>query len=159
MPSKINNRKSYKNIYFWLSSNTKITEIYFTLLWRRVILSNKTYYNIYFETNWYNIKKTWKGIKSLNSLKTIAFIEPIVTSLDNGETITNPHIANTFNNYFASIIFTRHLLFLSFSNLYECGQIPLKTTNKEEIANITSFLKSNKASVSHSIPYRIFFFL
>ena len=38
-----------------------------------------------------------KGIKSLISLKT-------VLSLDNGDTITNPYnIANTFNNYFASI--------------------------------------------------------
>ena len=38
-----------------------------------------------------------KGIKSLISLKT-------VLSLDNGDTITNRYnIANTFNNYFASI--------------------------------------------------------
>ena len=51
-----------------------------------------------------NIKNTWKGIKSLISLKTVASNVPTVLSLDNGDTITNPYdIANTFNNYFASI--------------------------------------------------------
>ena len=50
------------------------------------------------------IKKTWKGMKSLISLKTVASSIPTVLSLDNGDTITNPYdIANTFNNYFASI--------------------------------------------------------
>ena len=59
--------------------------------------SKQAYYDRYFEKNWKNIKNTWKGIKSLISLKT-------VHSLDTGDTITNPYdIANTFNNYFASI--------------------------------------------------------
>ena len=45
-----------------------------------------------------------KGFKSLISLKTIASNVPTVLSLDNGDTVTNPYdIANTFNNYFASI--------------------------------------------------------
>ena len=54
--------------------------------------------------NWKNIKNTWKGIKSLTSLKTVASSIPTVLFLDNSDTITNPYdIANTFNNYFASI--------------------------------------------------------
>ena len=66
--------------------------------------SKQTYYDKYFERNWNNIKNTWKGIKSLISLKTVASNVPTVLSLDNGDTITNPYdIANTFNNYFASI--------------------------------------------------------
>ena len=66
--------------------------------------SKQAYYDKYFERNWNNIKNTWKGIKSLISLKTIASNVPTVLSLDNGDTITNPYdIANTFNNYFASI--------------------------------------------------------
>ena len=61
-------------------------------------------YDKYFERNWKNIKNTWKGIKSLISLKTVASHVPTVLSLDHGGTITNPYdIANTFNNYFASI--------------------------------------------------------
>ena len=66
--------------------------------------SKQAYYEKYFERNWNNIKNTWKGIKSLISLKTVASNVPTVLSLDNGNTITNPYdIANTFNNYFASI--------------------------------------------------------
>ena len=66
--------------------------------------SKQAYYDKYFERNWNNIKNTWKGIKSLISLKTVASSIPTVLSLDNGDTITNPYdIANTFNNYFVSI--------------------------------------------------------
>ena len=66
--------------------------------------SKQAYYDRYFEKKLKNIKNTWKGIKSLISLKTIASSIPTVLSLDNGDTITNPYdIANTFNNYFASI--------------------------------------------------------
>ena len=66
--------------------------------------SKQAYYDKYFEKNWNNIKNTWKGIKSLISLKTKASSVPTVLSRENGDTITNPYdIANTFNNYFASI--------------------------------------------------------
>ena len=66
--------------------------------------SKQAYYDKYFERNWNNIKNTCKGIKSLISLKTVTSHVPIVLSLDNGDTITDPYdIANTFNNYFASI--------------------------------------------------------
>ena len=63
-----------------------------------------SYYDKYFEIIWDNIKNIWKGIKSLISLKTVTYNVPTVLSLDNGDTITNPYdIANTSNNYFASI--------------------------------------------------------
>ena len=66
--------------------------------------SKQVYYGKYFEINWNNIKNTWKRIKSLISLKTVASLAPTVLSLNNGDTITNLYdIANTFNNYFASI--------------------------------------------------------
>ena len=61
--------------------------------------SKQDYYDRYFEKNWKSIKNTWKGVKSLISLKTVASRIPNVLSLDNGDTITNPYdIANTFNN-------------------------------------------------------------
>ena len=66
--------------------------------------SKQAYYDKYFERNWNNTKNTWKGIKSLISLKTVASIVPTALSLDNGNITTNPYdIANTFNNYFASM--------------------------------------------------------
>ena len=81
--------------------------------------SKQAYHDKYFERNWNNIKNTWKGIKSLISLKTKASSAPTVLSHENGDTITNPYdIAKTFNNYF----------------------------DKEEVANIISSLNSNKAS-------------
>ena len=66
--------------------------------------SKQIYYVKYFERNWNNIKNARKGIKSLISLKTVACSVTTVLSFDNGDTITSPYdIANTFNNYFASI--------------------------------------------------------
>ena len=66
--------------------------------------SKQAYYDEYSERNWNNIKNTWKRIKCLISLKIVASSVPTVLSPNNGDTITNPYdIANTFNNYFASI--------------------------------------------------------
>ena len=66
--------------------------------------SKQIYYVKYFERNWDNIKNARKGIKSLISLKTVACSVTTVLSFDNGDTIISPYdIANTFNNYFASI--------------------------------------------------------
>ena len=45
-----------------------------------------------------------ESIKSLISLKTVAFSVSNIPSFDNSDTITNPYdIGNTLNNYFASI--------------------------------------------------------
>ena len=79
-------------------------KIYRNLLSTLMEKSKQAYYEKYFERNWNNIKNTWKGIKSLINLKTATSRVPTVISLDNGDTIKNPYdIANTFNNYFASI--------------------------------------------------------
>ena len=57
--------------------------------------SKQAYYDKYFESNWNNIKNTWKIITSVISLKTVASIVPTVFSLDSGDTITDPYdIAN-----------------------------------------------------------------
>ena len=64
--------------------------------------SKQVYYDKYFERNWNKIKNTWKGIKSLIFLKTVASSVPTMVSLDNGDTITNPYdITNTFDNYYS----------------------------------------------------------
>ena len=81
------NYKKYRNLLFTLMKKSK-----------------QAYYDKYFEKNWNNFKNTWKGIKSLISLKAVASNVPALLSLDNGDTVTNPYdIANTFNNYFPSI--------------------------------------------------------
>ena len=116
--------------------------------------SRHAYYDRYFEKNCKNIKNTWKGIKSLISLKTVASSIPTVVSLDNGDTITNLYdIANTFNNYFASIAETTkksmkytHKYFSDYLLNESDSKIFLEPTDKEEIANIISSLSSSKAS-------------
>ena len=66
--------------------------------------SKQACYETYFERNWNNIKNTWKRIKFLISLKTVASHVPTILSLDDVDTVTNPYdTAKTFNNYFASI--------------------------------------------------------
>ena len=57
--------------------------------------SKQAYYDKYFEKKWNNIKSTWKGIKSLISLKTKASSVPTAVSLKNGDIITNPMILLT----------------------------------------------------------------
>ena len=129
--------------------------------------SKQAYYNKYFETNWNNIKNTWKGIKSLISLKSVASSAPTVLSRDNGNTITNPYdIANTFNNYFASIAETTqnnikfsHKHFSDYPKEQCDSTIFLKPTCKEEVGNIISSLNSRKASGPNSVPYRTVFLL
>ena len=66
--------KKYRNILSTLMKKTK-----------------QAYYDKCFERNWNNIKNTWKGIKSFIYLKTVASSVPIVLSLDNFDTITNPY--------------------------------------------------------------------
>ena len=130
--------------------------------------SKQAYYENFFERNWNNIKNTWKGIKSLINLKTATSRVPTALSLDNGDTITNPYdIANTFNNYFASIAETTkksfkysHKRFSDYLSNESSTTIFLQPTDKEEITNIISSLNSNnKASGPNSIPYRILFLL
>ena len=127
--------------------------------------SKQAYYDKYFERNWNNIKNTWKGIKSLISLKTVASNVPTVLSLDNGDTITNPYdIANTFNNYFASIAETTkrsikysHKHFSDYLSNESDSTIFLQPTDKEEVAHIISCLNFNKGSGQFSISYEILF--
>ena len=129
--------------------------------------SKQAYYDKYFERNWNNIKNTWKGIKSLISLKTVASNVPTVLSLHNGDTITNPYdIANTFNNYFAFIAETTkksikysHKHFSDYFSNESISTLFLQPTDREEIVNIIFSLNSNKASGPISIPYSILFLL
>ena len=105
-------------------------------------------------------------IKSLVSLKPVVCSTPTVISLDNGDIITNSYdIANTFNNYFASIAETTkktkysHKHFSDYLSNESDRTIFLQSTDKEEIANIISFLKSCRASGPNIISYRILFLL
>ena len=76
-------------------------------------------------------------------------------------------IANTFNNYFASIAETTkksikysHKHFSDYLSNESISTLFLQPTDREEIVNIITSLNSNKASgPNSSIPYRILFLL
>ena len=61
------------------------------------------YFNHYFESNWNSIKNTWKGIKSIVTIKESSADIPRSLSVD-GATISNLlAISNVLKNYFYSI--------------------------------------------------------
>ena len=65
--------------------------------------SKQNYFTKYFETNIKNLKSTWKGIRSIISLKNSNSSSPNVINFNN-ELKSDPlKIANVFNNYFSSI--------------------------------------------------------
>ena len=77
--------------------------------------------------------------------------------------MTSPYdIANTFNNYFASIAeTTKKSIKYSHKHFsdYLSSESISATYYREEIVNIISSLNSNKASGPNSIPYIILFLL
>ena len=60
--------------------------------------SKQIYYAKYFESNWNNIRNTWKGIKTIISIKNITTTIPHSIEFNN-RTITDPTtMSNVFNN-------------------------------------------------------------
>ena len=90
--------------------------------------NKKIYYTKYFENNWNNIKNTWKGIKTIISIKNITVTVPHSVEF-NKKTITDPTDTDTF-----------------FSTL----------TDKNEITLTISFLDPHKSSGPNSIAVKIF---
>ena len=124
--------------------------------------SKTSYFNHYFESNWNNIKNTWKGIKSIITIKDFSADIPKSLSVD-GATISNPlAISNIFNNYF-SLIAGKMKLGISFSHKHFSNFLKnrsnisffISPTDKSEIENIISSLDSNKSVGPNSIPIKI----
>ena len=124
--------------------------------------SKTNYYNHYFDTNWNNIKNTWKGIKSILSIKPYQSDIPKTLNANDG-TITNPvEIANVFNSYFSSIasqtkVNIKHSRkhFSDFLRNRAQNSFFLSSTDKDEIALIISSLDSTKSVEPNSIPTKI----
>ena len=124
--------------------------------------SKQNYYKKHFESNLNNSKNTWKGIKSIKTMKNV--ISTLPRTLCHGEnTTTNPcEIANVFNNYFAAVAETaKQNINYSHKYLkYQCNNtIFIQPTNSEEITNIISSLNINKVCGPFSIPNKILILL
>ena len=115
-------------------------------LFSTMLKQNKTnYFNYYFESNWSSIGNTWKGIKSIITIKDISADIHKSLSVD-GATISNPlAISNIFNNYFYSIA-DKTKLTISFSHKHFSDFLKnrsnisffVRPTDKSEIENIIS---------------------
>ena len=123
--------------------------------------SKTNYFNHYFESNWNSIKNTWKGIKSIITIKDFSTDIPKSLSVD-GATISNPlPISNIFNNYFSSIAGKTKLnisffnIFLTFLRIDLIFSFFISPTDKSEIENIISSLDSNKLVEPNSIAIKI----
>ena len=123
--------------------------------------SKTNYYNQYFKANMNNIKNTWKGIKSIITIKNLSSDIPKSLS-SNRSTITNQvEISNVFNNYFATIaektkenINPSHKHFSDFLKNRHHNSFFLSPTNKSEIQNVISSPNSNKSVGPNSIPIK-----
>ena len=124
--------------------------------------SKTNYYNHYFDINW-NIKNTWKEIKSILSIKPNPSDIPKILNT-NDSNITNPvEIANVFNSYFSSIasqtkVNIKHSKkrFSDFlKNRARNSFFFFKSYDKDEIALIISSLDSTKSVGPNSIPTEI----
>ena len=117
--------------------NIKIIEIRYLHYSKK---SKTNYYNQYFKANVNNIKNTWKGIKSIITIKNLSSHIPKSFS-SNGSTIINQaEISNVFNNYFAAIagktkesINSSHKDFSDFPKNRHQNSFFLSPTNKFEI--------------------------
>ena len=80
--------------------------------------SKTNYYKHYFESNWDSIKNTWKGIKSIITIKEISAGIFQSLSVDTA-TISNPMaISGIFNNHFSSIANKKSLIFHFHINIF-----------------------------------------
>ena len=124
--------------------------------------SKTYYYNQYFKANISNIKNTWKGIKSIITIKNLSSDLPKSLS-SNGSTIKNPvEFSNVFNSYFATIaektkenINLSHKYFSDLLKNRHHNSFFLSPTSKSEILSAISSLDSNKSVGPKSIPIKI----
>ena len=90
------------------------------------------YYAKYFESNWNSIRNTWKGIKTIISIKFITTTIPHSTEFNN-RTMTDPTtISNVFNNYFTSIVDKLYLYTKKQSKVHYANYRPISLLSNIE---------------------------
>ena len=140
-----NNYKNYRNLLSTLLKRAK-----------------EKYFTIFFNENIKDIKKTWKGIKTLVSMKQKNNDTPSLITKDE-KYINDPvSIANTFNNFFTSVAEIVHSKIKfsnkSFKNFLSSeinDSFKITSTSREEICKIISSLNINKSCGPNSIPTKV----
>ena len=140
-----NNYKNYKNLLSTLLKRAK--EKYFTNFFNETIK---------------DIKKTWKRVKTLVSMKQKNNDTPSLITKDEKYINDTVSIANNFNNFLTSVAEIVHSKIKfsnkSFRNFLSSkinDSFKITSTNKEEIYKIISTLNSNKSGGPNNIPTNI----
>ena len=122
----------------------------------------QNYYRQFFDTHKSNLKKTWEGIKSIINHKSKTGIN-ISSVIKDKKCIDEPiEIANTFNEYFSTIpetiakkIIPSKTKFTDYLTNRNPSSIFLVPTTPEEVTDIISNIKLDKAVGPNSIPNNI----
>ena len=140
-----NNYKNYRNLLSTLLKRAK-----------------EEYFTNFFNENIKDIKKTWKGIKTLVSMKQKNNDTPSLITKDEKYINDPASIANTFNNVFTSvaeIVYSKiqfsNKSFRKFLSSEINDSFLITSTNKEEIYKIITSLNSNKSCGPNSIPTKV----
>ena len=137
-------------------------KIYRNLISTLMKTSKQNYYSKYFESNLTNIKNTWKGIKSIISMRSSSSVTPTLLTFQNETTDNLKRIASIFNNDFSTISKkTQAKIKYSYKKCtdYLTNENPnsffLSPKDKEEIKLILSSLVISKPTGPYSIPTKV----
>ena len=137
-------------------------KIYRNLISTLMKTSKQNYYSKYFESNLTNIKNTWKGIKSIISMRSSSSVTPTLLTFQNETTDNLKRIASIFNNVFSTISKkTQAKIKYSYKKCtdYLTNENPnsffLSPKDKEEIKLILSSLVISKPTGPYSIPTKV----
>ena len=164
----IKRRDKILNKYINCKDNSRKIELHseYKTLRNRIVslikVSKNEYYRNFFAENAKDIRKTWKGIKSIININNSNKVQPSSMIIET-EINSNPvSIANGFNEYFSSIAndlqqninsvgcnFTDYMKNPSENSFF------LEPTDSEEIIFIIDSINVGKASGPHSIPVDI----
>ena len=124
--------------------------------------AKERYFTNFFNENIKDIKKTWKGTKTLVLMKQKSNDTPSLITKDE-KNINDPvSIANTFDNFFTTVAEIIHpkikfsnKSFRNFLSSEINDSFTITSTKKEEVYKIISSLNTNKSCGSNSIPAKV----
>ena len=125
--------------------------------------SKNNYYQHYFMENANNLKKTWKGIKSIISINSSVKVEPSSLVIEDKLITDHKQIAEEFNKYFSTIakklrknINNVNQDFREYLHNNNENSFFIRATDEHEILRLITELDCKKAIGPHSIPTEIF---
>ena len=125
-------------------------------------LSKNQHYRSYFRSNSTDIKKTWKGIKSIINLRTASNNLPTTMLINNANESDPTKLAEGFNSHYATVakklqdnIYSNNTDFKKYLSNRIDSNFLFRSADTEEILRIISSFVNSKASGPNSIPTEV----